>query len=462
MRCSIATDKGEQAVGEYDTSGGCGKASSITRRQFLTRSGMVATALVTAGSWNTAAQAQDRRAPNVVLVLADDLGIGDLIPYGGALINTPAIERLSARGMTSDAMYAAASTDTPSRGGLLVGRHGARYGLPASITPDAKTGLPATAQTVAALLQNAGYATGLFGQWRLGAQDKEQPLDHGFETFAGTLYGTDVDSLDWYEGREVAEASFEPAQATRRITEETITFVNQHRNEPFFAVLSHLAPHAPFAAEARFAGRSRAGAYGDTVEQIDYYLGLLLDHLERTGLAERTLVILTSDNGPRYEGSNQRRRGRKPEVFDGGVRVPFIASWPTVTRSARDSVPRSLLDITPSLCTLAGVEPPSELDGEDLSPLLSGDSPPERGPVYLFYDEWLNAMRSGRWKLHVAFEDKQRDYMPQLFDLGADFREAYNVAKLHPEVVEGLRNQLEEVREDVASEAPSATREVNR
>ncbi len=403
-------------------------------------------------------------SPNIVLVVADDLGIGDIGAYGGRLIRTPNMDLLATQGVRCESMYAAAATDTPARAGMLVGRFGARYNLPASVSADSAVGLPLDAVTVARLLRQTGYVTGLFGQWRLGARAGQHPLDHGFDRFAGTLYGTDVAPLTWYEGKVAVETEFDPAFAARRITQNAMDFVSEHREaagargegRPFFAVLSHLAPHAPFRAEPRFFGTSRAGLYGDVVEQLDHYLGLLVRHLREARHGRRTLIIFTSDNGPRYEGRTQARRGRKPEVFDGGVRVPFLATWTNGGRNMVDRVPRSLLDLTPSLCALAGAGTPTGLDGADMSPLLAGHYAPERGPVFLFYNEYLNAMRSGRWKLHVAYGSQSaysRVYMPQLFDTEADFRENYNVANLHPDVVSRLQARLDRTAADVAAEA---------
>jgi arylsulfatase A len=409
--------------------------------------------------------------PNLVLVLADDLGIGDVGVYGSDVIRTPAIDRLASTGVRCRAMYAAAGWDTPSRAGMLVGRYGARYNLPDSTTPTTTAGLPADARTVATLLREAGYATGLFGQWRLGAGTGQHPLDQGFDRFSGTLYGTDVSPLAWYEGRQPVEADFDSAYAARRITEHALDFIDDQydrprrgwdrgrggvrRRRPFLAVLSHLAPHQPYRVEPRFVGRSDGGLYGDAVEQIDHYLGLLLRRLSRTGGGDRTLVIFTSDNGPRYQGRNLRRQGRKPELFDGGVNVPFIASWTTAGRPRRDSVPRSLLDITPSLCALAGVTAPADLDGEDMSQLLLGRAVPTRGPVYLFHRQNLWAMRSEQWKFHVLgiLIPFGHEYWPTLYDVVEDPREEYTVENLHPDVVARLRPQLEAVAADVAAEA---------
>jgi arylsulfatase A len=416
--------------------------------------------------------------PNVVLVVADDLGVGDVGVYGGDVIRTPAIDRLASTGVRCAAMYAAAAWDTPSRAGLLVGRYGARYNLPDSTGPATTIGLPADAKTIATLLRDAGYATGLFGQWRLGAGAGagQHPFDHGFMRFSGTLFGTDVSPLAWYDGRQVEEPDFDSAYGARRITEDAIDFIDQQyerarhgrdrgrvrRRRPFLAVLSHLAPHQPYRVEPRFVGRSDGGLYGDAVETIDHYLGRLIRHL--SGI-DRTLVIFTSDNGPRYEGRNLRRQGRKPELFDGGVNVPFIASWTSAGRARRDRVPRSLLDVTPSLCALAGVTPPPDLDGEDLSQLLRGQTRPARGPVYLFHRQNLWAMRSEQWKYHVyglLFDFPPGyplgpEWWPTLYDVVEDPREEYTVANLHPDVLARLRPQLDAVAADVAAEAARRT-----
>jgi arylsulfatase A len=418
------------------------------------------------GPWNERERAGDRRdrekrardrRPNVVVVLADDLGVGDLGPYGGRLIRTPNVDRLAATGLVCEAMYAAASTDTPSRAGILTGRYGARYALPASLNPTSTAGLPSRAVTVASLLRAAGYATGLFGQWRLGAGSGQLPLEHGFDRFRGTLYGVDVAPLAWYEDSTIVETDYDSAFAARDIVDAAVEFLEDVEDRPFFAVLSHLAPHVPYRAEPRFVRGSGAGLYGDVVQQLDHYLGALLRQLRRRRRNERTLVIVTSDNGPRYEGRNQNRRGRKPEVFDGGVRVPFVASWLTSGRRVRDRTPRSLLDLTPSICALAGVTPPSDLDGVDMSSLFSGRTAPARGPVYLWQNQRLHAVRSGRWKFHISQGGFGAQYFPMLFDVEADFRENYSVIKLNPTVADDLRARLIAVRDDVLAEAATPT-----
>jgi arylsulfatase A len=162
---------------------------------------------------------------------------------------------------------------------------------------------------------------------------------------------------------------------------------------------------------------------------------------------------VTSDNGPRYEGSTQRRRGRKPEVMDGGVRVPFIASWLDRRLAFVDRVPRSLLDLTPTLCALARAPEPAAMDGWDMSRLLRTGARAPRGPVFLFYNQWLNAMRSDRWKFHHRYGNNTRTYMPQLFDVRVDPREAFNLAEYRPALVADLLPRLEAVRASVNAEA---------
>ena len=426
--------------------------TGLDRRSFLAAGAAGAAGLLTA----PAASGHSRRGrrPNIVLVVFDDLGVGDFGAYGNRLIRTRQIDKLARNGVRFDAMYAAGSTDSPSRAGLFTGRYGARFRIPASIRPDVGGGLPADVPTVATALRSAGYATALFGQWRLGSGAGQHPLDKGFDRFSGTLYGSDVTPLAWHQGRTQTEAATDLGLTSWRIHDAAEAFLDdfgRSNRTPFFMVLSHLVPHAPYVAEPRYAGRSDAGAYGDTIEIVDRYLEHLVSRLERTRNAD-TLVIITSDNGPRYEGSNQRRRGRKPEVMDGGVLVPFVASWLDRRLGFSDRVPRSLLDLTPTLCAVAGAQAPASMDGAGFSSLLNGRRSP-RGPVFLFYNEWLNAMRSEDWKLHVRYGNDTRTYMPMLYDVRADPRESNNLAEYRPEIVTALQPQLEAVRASVNAEA---------
>lgn len=419
----------------------------LDRRSFLAAGAVGAAGLMGApaagghGRWR-------KGRPNIVVIVFDDLGIGDLGTYGSRLIRTRNVDRLAENGIRFETMYAAGATDSPSRAGMLTGRYGARFRMPPSVRPDVPGALPADVSTVATALKGAGYSTALFGQWRLGSH----PLDHGFDRFAGTLYGSDVAPLAWYDGRAQSEAATDLALSTWRIHDAAEDFLDDAGRAPFFMVLSYLVPHAPFRPDPRYSGRSEAGAYGDVVETADRHIGELVRRLEHRRNSEDTLVVVTSDGGPHYEGSTQRRRGRKPEVMDGGVLVPFVASWLDRRLGDVDRTPRSLLDLTPSLCALAGARTPPAMDGWDWSPLLNGRRS-ARGPVFLFYNEWLNAMRSENWKLHVRYGNNTRTYMPMLYDVRADPRESNNLAEYRTSLVAALQPQLEAVRASVNAEA---------
>ncbi|WP_207755750.1 sulfatase-like hydrolase/transferase [Nonomuraea cypriaca] len=383
-----------------------------------------------------------RTPPNVVLIVADDLGPGDLSVLGSAAVRTPHLDTLARQGRRFAAAYAAAATDTPSRAGLLTGRYGARLGLPHSLGRGAQAGLGQDAVTIATALKAAGYATACVGQWRLGDRPQDHPLRHGFDRFHGTPYGTDVSPLPLVEGEEVVQEGFDVSGGIAHFTAKAREFVAERREEPFFLYLSYLDPHVPYRTDPAFAGRSAGGAYGDVVECLDHHVGDLLRELDRSGLRSSTLVIFTGDNGPRYEGANQRRRGRKPEVYDGGVRVPFLVRWPGQVRPGVDHEPMSLVDVPPTLAALCSASMPA-VDGFDLSARLAGHAA-ERAPVYLFFGPRLNAARHGRWKLHVRFSTDRTAYMPQLFDVAADPAETCNLISRHPDVAERMRTDLEE------------------
>lgn len=436
------------------------QSPELDRRTFLAASAAgVAGLALASGAAPAPAHAAGRPAqqrPNIVLALYDDLGIGDLGAYGAESIRTPTINMLARTGVRCDAMYAAAATDSPSRAGLFTGRYGARFSVPDSVRPDTGGGLPADVPTVATALKAAGYRTALFGQWRLGSAPDQHPSAKGFDTFSGTLYGSDVTPLAWHEGAGEVDPEIDLSTSTERIHDAAEAFladVGPGEDTPYFIVLSYLVPHTPYRAPANRLGTSDAGEYGDVVESVDAHLGQLVRRLRGRRSSADTLIIVTSDNGPRYEGSTQGRRGRKPEVMDGGVLVPFVASWLYNRKAAVDTVPRSLLDLAPTVCALAGVPALPQQDGADMSPLLLGGTSVARGPVGLYYGQWLNSIRDGRWKVHFRFGADTRTYMPMLYDIDADPRESNNLAEYQPDVVESFRPLWDELRTNVAAEA---------
>ncbi len=454
--------------------------------------------------------------PNVVLILADDLGYGDLGVQGSRAIRTPNVDRLAAEGIRLTDFYAAASTCSPSRAGLLTGRYPARCGiatplqaagdtLPRRMTHRAAlvmarlglvdmiggenlvAGLPPSEVTLAEALKVAGYRTAAIGKWHLGdftEMPEYHPFRHGFDRFVGFNVSNDDFPVAFWRGEEevVEDIGADQSRYTRLFTEEAIRFIEENRDRPFFLYLAHKDPHLPFFPSERFAGRSQAGPFGDAVEEFDWSTGRVLAALDRLGLAGRTLVIVTSDNGPWFEGSPGGLRGRKGQSFEGGFRVPFIARWPgKIPAGAVSREPATAIDLFPTVLGLAGLAPPSDrrIDGIDLWPLLSGRTGrlPERA-IYFFHEFDVEGMRVGPWKYFRTVShwtwplplDKRdtlagriagaRDYTPagidiriptlgtwpRLFRMDLDPGESYDVVKRFPDRAEEMARRLEAFR----------------
>ncbi|WP_051299606.1 sulfatase family protein [Arthrobacter castelli] len=393
--------------------------------------------------------------PNIVLIFMDDMGYGDLGCTGNQLIKTPRMDQLAADGMMFDHMYSAAPTCTPSRAALMSGRYAQRVGLPRVIFPQEPQGLSSWEVTVADILSETGYACGIYGKWHLGAQEQHHPLRHGFKEFVGLPYSNDMDPLSLYVNDQPEDGPVDQTSLTRRYTDSAMDFIERHRDEPFFVYLPHTMPHIPLHVEEDFRGTSAAGTYGDVIECLDHHVGRLIDHLDQLGLAENTLVMVTSDNGPWYEGSTGGFRGRKIDTYEGGIRMPFIARWPqTIHPGSRSQEPACFIDMLPTLAGLTGAQVPQDrpIDGIDISGLFSGDAGLEREALY-FYAGWhLNAIRQGRWKLHVdRFPNTDLSELPQLFDVVADPQESYNLADLHPGVLEQLNTLLTDFGDHIDS-----------
>ena len=360
--------------------------------------------------------------PNVVLILADDLGYGDLGVQGSRAIDTPHIDRIAAEGVRLTDFYAAASTCSPSRAGLLTGRYPARSGISTPLQAVGDTfarklthraaiimaklglvdmiggrnlvqGLPPGEITLPEALKLAGYRTAAFGKWHLGdftELPEYHPFEHGFDHFVGfNMSNDDFPVAFWRGGEEIVEdIGAEQSHYTRLFTEEAVRFIEAAREGPFFVYMAHKDPHLPFFPSERFAGRSDGGPYGDAVEEFDWSTGEILAALERLGIADQTLVIVTSDNGPWFEGSAGDLRGRKGQSFEGGFRVPLVARWPgRIPAGTVAGVPAMGIDLFPTLLGLAGLGLPSDrvIDGTDIWPLLAGEAedPPDRASVLL-------------------------------------------------------------------------------
>jgi arylsulfatase A len=428
--------------------------------------------------------------PNIVIILADDLGYGDLGCYGHPTIRTPNLDRMAAEGMRFTDFYSAAEVCTPSRAGLMTGRYAVRSGMADDryrVLRARSTGhLPDSEITIAQALKSRGYATGMVGKWHLGVwsiNPEGHPRRHGFDSFFGLPHSNDMnptpaapkgapgrpdqDPKWWnaplYHDEELVAQPADQTQLTRLYTEQAQHFIQQHKQGPFFLYFAHTFPHVPLFASERFRGTSRRGLYGDAVQELDWSVGQILETLRREGLAENTFVFFTSDNGPwlimnQQGGSAGLLRGGKGSTWEGGMREPGIAWWPgKIKSSVINTNVACMVDLFPTALRLAGAELPADriIDGRDLSEtLFDGEALPSR--AFFFYrGTRLFAVRKDQWKLHLF---TQKGYgqpkpdahdPPLLFDLNVDPGETFNVAMNHPAVVADLLQEIKRQRETV-------------
>ena len=418
------------------------------------------TALAVIPSLAGAAEPLPSPPPNVVLILADDLGYGDLGVYGAKDIRTPHLDRLAAEGMRFTDFYAE-SVCTPARAALMTGAYPKRVSLHVAVLPPAtKSGLHPDEITVAEMLRGRGYATACIGKWHLGLEPAVLPTAQGFDLYFG-MPGPNHGASDLYRGTELIakNADVPRDQLTQRYTEEAIRFIRDAHDRPFFLYLAHSAVHIPRFASENFRGKSAAGLYGDMTEELDWSCGEVLRTLRELKLDGRTLVIFTSDNGPAGRAAPPLHGG-KGSTWEAGLRVPFIARWPGVIPAG--AVCRELAtlrDIFPTLAPLVGAALPADrrYDGHDLSPLLRGQPGAKSLTDRLYYyarSGQLSAVREGDWKLHLVapderwwgkiaagglIETKPATPPPWLYHLGTDIGETRNVAAAHPELVARLQ-----------------------
>ena len=407
-------------------------------------------------------------SPNIILILADDLGYGDVGAYGAALVQTPSIDRMAAEGMRLTDFHASGNVCTPSRAGLLTGRYAVRSGLAeGTITVNDERGLPAGTVTIAALLRAHGYRTGLIGKWHLGHHSEaQQPNAQGFDEFFGLLHPNDVEQPLYRNGSAAAEPMLQAA-LTRRFTEEAVRFIRQSVGQSFFLWLSHTAPHIPLAASPAFAGSSRAGTYGDVVEELDWSVGQVLGAVEREGLADNTFIVFTSDNGPFPEGSPGGLRGGKGTSWEGGYRVPFIARWPARIEPGKAAGALAMnIDLFPTIAAIASLSMPEglALDGRNILPVLIGETaatPHEA--LYFFNHDRIAAVRTQDWRIvaRANYRNIER-LLPEhgirlLFDMRKDPAERYSVAARRPNqwnAMQALLQRAQRELEPAAQEPP--------
>lgn len=397
------------------------------------------------------------RQPNFIIILADDLGYGDLGCDGGTVIRTPNLDRMAEEGVRLTDFYASANVCTPSRAGLLTGQYSIRNGLAHEvIQPADTTGLPVDALTIPKALGD-DYASALIGKWHLGhVAPHWPPMVYGFDHFYGLPYSHDMKPLALYDSGQTPmsaeKADF--TKLTQQFFERTTAFVEENRDKPFFILLALTAPHIPLKPNPDDLTGSPGGAYGEVVEEIDLNVGRLLARLKELGLDEDTLVAFTSDNGPWFEGSSGPFRDRKGgSAWDGGFRVPFIARQPgTLPAGQVNSGLASNLDLLPTLLAMAGKPQVAdrELDGRDISSVLKDGAQSPNDEIVLFDNARVAAVRTARWKYvarsYYRTYDVPLDGYPLLFDMSIDPGENYSVARNYPEVATEMRTRLQQAR----------------
>jgi len=439
-----------------------------------------------------AAAQTPQRLPNLIILLADDMGYGDLSCYGHPTIRTPNLDRMAQEGMRFTSFYAAAAVCTPSRVGLLTGRYAVRAGLPNNLGPESKGGLPLTEVTIAQLLKAKGYKTAAIGKWHIGHNPKEYlPTSRGFDSYLGLLYSNDMippfvkteRPLELFRNEDAIEHVTDQTRLTERYTDEALKFIRGAGSAPFFLYLPYAMPHLPVSTSARFQGKSRAGKYGDVIETIDWSAGEILKELKTRGIDTNTMVVFASDNGPWHNlparmlqkgnepwdtGSKALLRGSKGTTYEGGPRVPGIFRWPgTIAAGQVSAEMASTLDLLPTFCAAAGAERAHNrvYDGFNLLPFLRGRQ--ERSPrdaFYYFLGAKLEGVRQGPWKYRVAkdveSENVNGNTLPvveQLFHLDFDPAERYNVLERNPAIVTRLRNALKAMAAEVNAEVMTKT-----
>lgn len=455
----------------------------LDRRSFIKGAGvamfsMGATALL-------ADTSKAKRKPNFVVLFIDDMGYGDIEPFGSKLNKTPELNRMAAEGMKLTSFYVAAPVCTPSRAALMTGCYPKRVGLATGswddvLFPKDAHGLNPKEKTIASILKDAGYATGCFGKWHLGDQPEFLPTNHGFDTYFGIPYSNDMwplmpESEEWKVAPPplpvmrndkvvgIVKDMDDQAQLCKRFTDEAVAFIRDNRDRPFFVYLPHAFVHHPRNARKEFMDRAGPAKELDEqkmirepgyamrqrtraqIEEVDWSVGRILDTIQELGLAENTMVIFTSDNGGAWGCSNAPLRGGKGTTWEGGMREPTIAWWPgTIPANSTCDEIATTMDLLPTFAIMAGGKVPKDrvIDGKNIAPLLLGranvKSPHQ---AFLYYKgNNLQAVRSGKWKLHTS---------GKLYNLEKDIGERQNVAKDNPDILTRLRKYLDEARADL-------------
>lgn len=418
--------------------------------------------------------------PNIILIVMDDMGYGDLSAYGNKAIQTPTIDTLAKQGIMFDQYYTVSSESSPARASLLTGRYPIRTGVTRSLFPgeglnttyqkavNVAQGLMEDEITIAEPLKKAGYATSLVGKWHLGDKHPHLPNNFGFDNFLGVHVSHDMEPMHLYRNDEIILEH--PLDATKLIdsyTKEAVSFIGEQGENPFFLCLAHSFPHSPLY-EAASIEKSQGGTYGDIMQEIDRSVKKVWEAVMAANVQDNTIIIITSDNGPDVQGSTGGLRGRKHEVFEGGIRVPFIMWAPRLrTNKHRINEPIASIDIFPTIMGMVGIASPSDriIDGKNIMPLILDPQATSMGKrnIFYFWQEEPLALRHGDHKYHLPHRIGRitREYAilegskegPFLFNISTDAEEAYNLVDVETIKGEEMKKQIEDFKQTLGSES---------
>jgi len=440
--------------------------------------------------------------PNIIIILLDDMGYGDIESFGAIDYSTPNINKLVENGMLFTNFYSAQAVCSASRAGLLTGTYPNRIGIHGALFPQSKIGLNPSEKTIAEILKEKNYKTAVIGKWHLGYQKEFLPLNHGFDYYYGIPYSNDMWPVD-FDGNQITNENDwrkknypqlpiienfnkigevrtleDQAQLTTNYTEKSIDFINMNADKSFFLYVPHSMPHVPIAASKKFKGKSKQGLYGDVIMELDWSLGEIVKTLKKNNILENTMIIFTSDNGPwlnfgNHAGNTAGLREGKGTVFEGGQRVPTIISWPKVVK--KSTISNKLvasIDLLPTITKIVrGKLPKHTIDGVSILDLLKGKNTNPRDHFFYYYKKNnLEAVRKDQWKLILPHESRSyKNVMPgidgykgnysklklnyELYNLRRDPGERYNVIKKYPKIAQSLKDLAETAREDMGDEA---------
>jgi arylsulfatase len=444
-------------------------------------------------------QAQNnKKQPNVVLIFIDDEGYGDVGCYGATGFQTPNLDQMASEGMKFTNYYSAQPVCSASRAGIMTGCYPNRIGFSGALFPHHKIGLNKNEWTMAEMFKEQGYATACFGKWHMGWQKEFLPLQHGFDEYVGLPYSNDmwphdsatghalpkesrrskIPELPLIEGnKKIGEIKCLKDQdgLTTLYTEKAVDFINRKSDEPFFIYVPHTMGHIPLGVSDKFRGKSEQGLYGDVMMEIDWSVGEITKALEKNGVADNTIIIFTTDNGPwlnfgNHAGSSGGLREGKTTSWEGGQRVPFIIKWPG--RIPTGTVCNKLacaIDLLPTLAAnTKGKLSKNKIDGVDISSLWKGDFSKEpRGTIWYYHGKNnLNGVRKGNWKLvlphtYSSYDTKpgkdgvgskrikKKVEKPELYNMMRDPGEQYNVIDYNPEKATEIMKIVEQARKEL-------------